>query len=126
MPLIPILANMEMAGISLDVDFLVHMSQELETRLRELEAQVHQAVGMPFNLNSTQQLSVAIVRDTQAATASGDPRNKVSKHYSTSAEVLEYLRGKHPVSRLAARIPRVIQASLDLCRVLACPNQSQN
>jgi DNA polymerase-1 len=72
------------------------MSHELETRMLELETQVHQAVGMSFNLNSTQQLSDALFiklklepPDRRAKTASG--------HYSTSAEVLEALRGKHPV-----------------------------
>jgi DNA polymerase-1 len=97
MPLVPVLAGMEMAGISLDVDFLARMSQELETRMRELETQVHHAVGMPFNLNSTQQLSVALFETLKLPPPAGTRRNKVSKKYSTSAEVLEYLRGKHPV-----------------------------
>jgi len=96
MPLVAVLANMEMAGISLDVDFLARMSQELETRMREIETQVHHAVGMPFNLNSTQQLSVALF-ETLKLTPPAGTRRTASKHYSTSAEVLEILRGKHPV-----------------------------
>lgn len=96
MPLVAVLANMEMAGISLDVDFLARMSQELETRMREIETQVHHAVGMPFNLNSTQQLSVALF-ETLKLTPPAGTRRTASKHYSTSAEVLETLRGKHPV-----------------------------
>jgi DNA polymerase-1 len=97
MPLIHVLAGMEMAGISLDVDFLARMSQELDTRMKEIETQVHHAVGMPFNLNSTQQLSVALFETLKLPPPAGTRRNKISKHYSTSAEVLEYLRGKHPV-----------------------------
>jgi DNA polymerase-1 len=96
MPLIPVLADMEMAGISLDVDFLARMSHELDTRMREIETQVHQAVGMPFNLNSTQQLSVALFETLKLPPPAGT-RRTASRHYSTSAEVLEYLRGKHPV-----------------------------
>jgi DNA polymerase-1 len=96
MPLIPVLAGMEMAGISLDVDFLARMSHELDTRMREIETQVHQAVGMPFNLNSTQQLSVALFETLKLPPPAGT-RRTASKHYSTSAEVLEYLSGKHPV-----------------------------
>jgi len=96
MPLIPVLTGMEMAGISLDVDFLARMSQELDTRMRELETQVHHAVGMPFNLNSTQQLSVALFETLKLPPPAGT-RRTASRHYSTSAEVLEYLRGKHPV-----------------------------
>jgi DNA polymerase-1 len=96
MPLIPVLAGMEMTGISLDVNFLGRMSVELETRMRELETQVHQAVGMPFNLNSTQQLSVALF-ETLKLPPPGGTRRTASGHYSTSAEVLEYLSGQHPV-----------------------------
>lgn len=96
MPLIPVLANMEMAGISLDVDFLAHMSQELDVRMREIETQVYQAVGMPLNLNSTQQLSVALFKTLKLPPPAGT-RRTASGHYSTSAEVLEYLRGKHAV-----------------------------
>ncbi|MBP1701473.1 MAG: polymerase [Chloroflexi bacterium] len=96
MPLVTVLADMEMAGIALDTAFLAQMSGELSLRLRQLEDQVYQKVGEPFNLNSTQQLSDALFiklklepPDRRAKTASG--------HYSTSAEVLEALRGKHPV-----------------------------
>jgi len=96
MPLIHILAGMEMAGISLDVDFLNRMSLELDARMKEIETQVHHAVGMPFNLNSTQQLSVALFETLKLPPPTGT-RRTASGHYSTSAEVLEYLRGKHPV-----------------------------
>jgi DNA polymerase-1 len=96
MPLVSVLADMEMTGITLDSAFLGGMSAELSQRLAELEEQVYQQVGERFNLNSTQQLSDALFNrlqleppDRRAKTASG--------HYSTSAEVLESLRGKHPV-----------------------------
>ncbi len=96
MPLLPILADMEQTGIGLDVDFLKNMSIELTRRLAELEIQVHGGVGYPFNLNSTQQLSTALFTtlkleppDRRKTTASG--------HFSTSADVLEMLKGKHPV-----------------------------
>ncbi len=96
MPLVSVLADMEMAGIALDSAFLSEMSAELSKRLVELEDQVYQQVGERFNLNSTQQLSDALFNrlkleppDRRAKTASG--------HYSTSAEVLESLRGQHSV-----------------------------
>src|SRR5690606_21759737 len=59
-PLIPVLAAMEMEGIALDVGFLGSMSQGVSKRLIEIEDEVFQAVGEPFNLNSTQQLSVVL------------------------------------------------------------------
>ncbi len=96
MPLVTVLGDMEMAGISLDADFLGVMSGELNERMTALESEVHQAVGEPFNLNSTQQLSEALFNRLKL-----DPpdrtRKTASGHYSTSADVLEALRGKHPV-----------------------------
>jgi DNA polymerase-1 len=96
MPLLPILADMEQAGIRLDTDFLKNMSRELKERIAQLETQVQEGVGYPFNLNSTQQLSTALF-----TTLKLEPPDKrkttTSGHYSTSADVLEMLRGKHPV-----------------------------
>ncbi len=57
MPLIPVLADMEMAGIALDKNFFAAFSEELSERIGKLEEQVYEAVGKTFNLNSTQQLS---------------------------------------------------------------------
>jgi DNA polymerase-1 len=95
MPLIPVLAAMEMAGVRLDTAFLEQMSNELADRLGELETQIQKMVGYPFNINSTQQLSDALFK-TLELPAQGMRRTK-SGHYSTAAEVLERLRGKHPV-----------------------------
>lgn len=96
LPLVTVLADMEMNGILLDLPFFAKMSKELEGRLREIEMQVFQLVGKQFNLNSTQQLSDVLFNrlrleppDRGKKTASG--------HYSTSASVLELLRGKHEV-----------------------------
>ncbi len=95
MPLVPVLAAMEMAGVRLDVDLLARMSRELAARLGELERQIHEMVGFPFNVNSTQQLSdVLFVHLKLPATG---VRKTKSGHYSTGAGVLEKLRGLHPV-----------------------------
>jgi len=96
MPLIPVLADMEMTGISLDIDFLKHMSSELQTRLNELENKVYEHVGERFNINSTQQLSNAIFNRLKL-TPPDRTRRTDAGNYSTSAEVLEALQGKHPV-----------------------------
>jgi DNA polymerase-1 len=96
MPLIPLLAEMEMTGIALDTDFLAKMSVELDTRLKELETLVHTAAGEAFNLNSTQQLS-AVLFDRLKLPPPGGAKRTASGHYSTAADVLESLRGQHPV-----------------------------
>ena len=96
MPLITVLADMEMSGILLDLPFFESMSEELQKRLNEIAKRVYDSVGKEFNLNSTQQLSDVLFNrlrleppDRGKKTASG--------HYSTSAAVLENLRGKHEV-----------------------------
>jgi DNA polymerase-1 len=96
LPLTPVLADMEMAGIALDIPFFQETGRRLEARLAEIEKQVYEAVGMPFNINSTQQLSDVLFN--RLGLEPPDRGNKTaSGHYSTSAGVLDLLRGKHPV-----------------------------
>ena len=96
MPLVAVLAGMEMEGIGLDSAFLGNMSGELETRMKELEEQVYQRVGMTFNLNSTQQLSEALF-DRLGIQPPEGTRKTASGHYSTAAGVLDALRPQSPV-----------------------------
>ncbi|HNT23232.1 MAG TPA: DNA polymerase I [Anaerolineales bacterium] len=96
MPLVSVLADMEMTGISLDTSFLAQMSAELATRLAEIETQVYELVGQPFNINSTQQLSQALFERLKLSPPDRTRRTERG-HYSTSADVLEALSGKHPV-----------------------------
>ena len=96
MPLIPILAGMEMEGIGLDIPFLEEMSEKLEADLEKLEKKIFQSVGHEFNLNSPKQLSEALFTDL--ALVPPDRGNKTaSGYYSTSADVLEFLRNQHEV-----------------------------
>jgi DNA polymerase I len=96
MPLIPILMDMEQAGVELNIQFFDHFADELNARLGELETKVFESANYRFNLNSTQQLSKLLFEslglnppDRRKRTSSG--------HFSTSAEVLEEMRGQHPV-----------------------------
>ena len=94
LPLTPVLADMEMAGISLDLPFFQETGARLEKRMSEIEKQVFELVGKPFNINSTQQLSDVLFK--QLGLEPPDRGNKTaSGHYSTSAGVLDLLRGKH-------------------------------
>jgi DNA polymerase-1 len=96
LPLTPVLADMEMAGIALDLPFFQETGTRLEKRMQEIEKQVYDLVGKPFNLNSTQQLSDVLFN--RLGLEPPDRGNKTaSGHYSTSAGVLDLLRGKHPV-----------------------------
>jgi DNA polymerase-1 len=96
MPLVSILASMEERGIALDMPFFRKFGNELRQRMGELENQIYEMAGGAFNINSTQQLSAVLFErlrleppDRRKRTASG--------HFSTSADVLDELRGKHPV-----------------------------
>jgi DNA polymerase I len=95
MPLVEVLADMEMTGISLDRDFLSTMSVDLSERLQAIESQIFEAVGTRFNLNSPQQLSDALFNQLKL-TPPGRTQRTSTGFYSTSAEVLESLRGSHP------------------------------
>jgi DNA polymerase-1 len=96
LPLTPVLADMEMAGISLDLPFFQETGARLEKRMNEIEKQVYEAVGKPFNINSTQQLSDVLFN--QLGLEPPDRGNKTaSGHFSTAAGVLDLLRGKHSV-----------------------------
>ncbi len=99
-PLVPVLVDMEQAGVRLDTDYLHEMSGMLTRRLGELTEEIYQAVGHPFNIGSTQQLSDALFV-TLGLPTKGMRKTK-SGHYSTAADVLEGLWNEHksPVIKL--------------------------
>src|SRR5258706_3780880 len=96
MPLVSVLAQMELEGVRLDLGFFAQMAKELNARIAGIEKNIFEAVGMPFNINSTQQLS-NILFETLHLAPPDRGRKTASGHFSTSAEVLAELRGKHPV-----------------------------
>ena len=96
MPLIQVLAEMEMAGIRLDVDYLAQMSEELSQRLGLIETRIFDSVGVEFNLNSPQQLSGALFERLELTPPDRTQRTS-SGYYSTAAVTLEAMKGDHPV-----------------------------
>ena len=95
-PLISVLADMEMAGIALDKAFFAAFSVELNERLVGLEGQIYEAVGKTFNINSTQQLS-SVLFGTLHLNPPDRGKKTASGHYSTAAGVLDEMIGQHPV-----------------------------
>ena len=96
MPLVQVLAEMEMAGIRLDVDYLARMSEELSQRLGLIETRIFDSVGVEFNLNSPQQLSGALFERLDLTPPDRTQRTS-SGYYSTAAVTLEAMKGDHPV-----------------------------
>jgi DNA polymerase-1 len=96
MPLVRVLAEMEMAGVALDRDFFAAFSVQLDERMKTIEQDVYTASGKIFNINSTQQLS-GVLFETLRLVPPDQGRKTASGHYSTAAGVLEELSGQHPV-----------------------------
>ncbi len=95
MPLVPVLLDMELAGVKIDAQFLGDMSVRLDKRLKEIEAQVYEMVGRPFNLNSPAQLGEVLFTQLQL-TAPGERKTSTGK-VSVAADVLDSMKGLHPV-----------------------------
>lgn len=98
MPLVPVLVEMERAGVLLDLEFLAQMSRELTARLQELEKQIQAIIGAPINIASPAQLGDALFNKLKLPTARL-PKTKTGQ-ISTAADVLESLRGTHPIIAL--------------------------
>jgi DNA polymerase I len=92
LPLVPILARMEAAGVALDRDALSALEQEFAAEIERLEAEIYAAVGHEFTIGSPKQLGEILFVEL------GLPKGRKTKTgYSTDATVLEELRGVHPV-----------------------------
>jgi len=91
MPLVPILTEMEMTGVLLDVPYLHEISRELYQRIGQEEAAIYAEVGFVFNINSTQQLGQVLFEHLKLPAL-----RRTKTGYSTAADVLEELQVKHP------------------------------
>ena len=92
LPLCPVLAGMERAGFTLDREALRRFGETLGESIEALQNSIYAQAGEPFNLNSPKQLGVFLFE-----TLGLPPLGKTKSGYSTNIEVLEKLRGKHPV-----------------------------
>src|SRR6266436_3642290 len=92
LPLLPVLMKMELYGVALDGDFLRILDEKLSDQIGTLEKEIYDSVGHHFNINSTRQLGDILFGELKL------PAGKKNKTgYSVSADVIESLRGKHPV-----------------------------
>lgn len=94
MPLMEVLAKMELAGISLDEKWLAQESVDLENDLKQLENTIFELSGEEFNMNSPRQLGEILFEKMQL-----DPKAKKTKtgQYATSEDVLQKLASKHEI-----------------------------
>jgi len=95
MPLVPVLARMELAGVCVDLAALAAMRDEFGAQLAELEGRIYALVGRQFNIGSPKQLEQILFGEL------GLPATKRTRTgYSTDASVLEELRDRHEVVAL--------------------------
>jgi DNA polymerase-1 len=93
-PLIPVLADMELAGIKLDCKYLEKFSTRLAESLKDIEQKIYQHADYEFNIGSPGQLADALFVKMNIPTT-GIKKGKTG--YSTAASELDKLRGVHPV-----------------------------
>ena len=92
LPLTDVLYEMECAGVAIDRHQLEQFGQMLSARIAECENLIFSYSGGAFNINSTKQLGQLLFE-----TLGLPPVKKTKTGYSTNAEVLEKLKGKHPI-----------------------------
>ena len=94
LPLVPVLREMEAAGVRFDIDKLHQAETQLTTELNVLEKRIYDLAGMEFNINSPRQVGELLFEKLQL-----DKKAKKSKtgQYSTSEEVLVALKERHEI-----------------------------
>jgi DNA polymerase-1 len=92
MPLVPVLLVMERTGIAIDVDYLADLSAEIQNRMKQLSLEIKQAVGRDVNVNSNKQLATLLFDELKLPSG-----RRTKTGFSVDADVLEVIRGEHPV-----------------------------
>lgn len=92
MPILPILAQMEMQGIHLEKSELAEYSKDLSSQIEKLQSEIYQLVGHEFNIASPKQLQEVLFTERGLKTG-----KKTKRGYSTNTDVLEELASQDPV-----------------------------
>ena len=94
MPLLPVLARIEQNGVRLDTEALQQTGDDFRARLQTLEEEVYALAGHEFTITSPKQVGTVLFEELKI---SEKARKTKTGQYSTSEEVLETLRDKHPI-----------------------------
>lgn len=94
MPLVPVLARMEMNGVRVDTESLAETSRQFAERMSTIEKEIHEMAGMDFNISSPKQVGEVLfdklkIVDKAKKTKTGQ--------YVTSEDVLQNLKSRHPI-----------------------------
>ena len=94
MPLLPVLARMERNGVRLDTAALEETGRNFTERMQQLETDIYELAGHEFTITSPKQVGAVLFDELQI---SAKVKKTKTGQYSTSEEVLESLRDKHPI-----------------------------
>lgn len=94
MPLLPVLARMERNGVRLDTTALEETGRNFTERMQQLEGEIYTLAGHEFTITSPKQVGAVLFDELQI---SAKVKKTKTGQYSTSEEVLESLRDKHPI-----------------------------
>lgn len=95
-PLLRVLADMEIEGINLDEEFLQSLSGELDNDIKQLETKIYTEAGEEFNIASPKQLGVILFEKLKLV---DKPKKTKTGQYSTAEDVLSYLAKDHEIIR---------------------------
>ncbi|MBC6997172.1 DNA polymerase I [Cytophaga sp. FL35] len=93
-PLLRVLADMELEGINLDKDFLNSLSDDLTNDIKALEEKIYEAAGEEFNIGSPKQLGETLFSKMKLV---DKPKKTKTGQFSTSEDVLSYLAKDHEI-----------------------------
>ncbi len=110
LPLVTVLSDMQKTGMLIDRGELEAFSRELSVRINELTEEIYKLAGEEFNINSTKQMG-AILFEKLGLKAI----KKTKTGYSTNAEVLEKLSGKHPIIELILEYRKLAKLKSTYC-----------
>ena len=97
MPLAEVLADMELTGIKLDTKVLAESSEIMSVELKEIEGQIYEYAGFPFNIGSPKQLGEILFEKLKII---DNAKLTKTKQYQTGEEILVKLVHKHPIVQL--------------------------
>lgn len=117
-PLLRVLADMELEGINLDKEFLNGLTEELDNDIKDLETKIYHEAGESFNIASPKQLGIVLFEKLKLV---DKPKKTKTGQYATSEDILSYLSKDHEIIQLILDYRGL--AKLKSTYVDALPNQ---
>ena len=121
LPLVPVLARMEDAGVKIDTAALSRMSSELEREIQSKEKEIHEVAGMEFNVGSPKQLGDVLFNRMNLPKPVKYGKGRT---ISTAVDVLEELAENHPIARMVLdyrQLTKLKSTYVDALPVLISP-----